>query len=59
MHAVVDPVHGQGWLENAVAPLAAEIPSWGPRILRGAEWKSIVNAGFFRWAQEELVPLAA
>jgi hypothetical protein len=55
MHAVVDPRHGQGWLENAVAPLVDRQPDWGPRILRGARWKSTVNAAFFDWAQGTLL----
>jgi hypothetical protein len=59
MHAVVDPIHGQGWLDHAVQPLVADEPSWGPRILRGARWKSVVNNRFFDWAQRTLVPLAA
>jgi hypothetical protein len=54
MHAVVDPVHGHGWLENAVGPLVTERPDWGPRILRGARWKSLVNNRFFDWAQRTL-----
>jgi hypothetical protein len=54
MHAVVDPVHGHGWLENAVGPLVAERPDWGPRILRGARWKSLVNNRFFDWAERTL-----
>jgi len=59
MHAVVDPVHGHGWLENGVGPLVEQNPVWGPRILRGARWKSQVNNGFFRWADQALVALAA
>lgn len=55
MHAVVDPVHGQGWLDNAVEPLVSERPSWGPRVLRGARWKSLVNSRFFGWAQRVLI----
>jgi len=59
MHAVVDPVHGQGWLENAVGPLVADRPDWGPRILRGARWKSLVNNRFFEWAQRTLATAAS
>lgn len=54
MHAAVDPRHGQGWLDNAVGPLVAERPEWGPRILRGARWKSLVNAAFHDWAHAAL-----
>jgi hypothetical protein len=59
MHAVVDPVHGNGWLENGVGPLVEQIPAWGPHILRGARWKSQVNKRFFDWAEQALVPVAA
>jgi hypothetical protein len=55
MHAVVDPRHGQAWLDNAVAPLVDRQPAWGPRILRGARWKSTVNAAFFTWAHASFV----
>lgn len=58
MHAAVDPLHGRGWLANAVGPLVDEFPEWGGRILRGAVWKSAVNAGLFDWAERELVAAA-
>ena len=35
-HAEVDPVHGKDWMDKAIAPLAAELPEWGPRMVRGA-----------------------
>jgi hypothetical protein len=57
MHAAVDPLHGKGWLENGVDPLVADEPDWGPRILRGALWKSAVNEAFFTWARRTLVRL--
>lgn len=47
VHAEVDPVHGRNWLEHAILPTIAEHPSWGPRIVRGAWWRSQVNAAFF------------
>ena len=47
VHASVDPRHGRDWLNNAVAPLAAEHPEWGPQIIRGAQWRAAVNARFF------------
>jgi hypothetical protein len=50
VHAEVDPRHGKDWLDNAVEPLVAERPEWGPRIVRGARWRSQVNAAFFAWA---------
>jgi len=51
-HAEVDPRHGQDWLVNAIAPLVRERPHWGPRMLRGAAWRSHINAAFFQrlWA---------
>lgn len=47
VHAEVDPIHGRNWLENAILPTISEHPSWGPRIVRGAWWRSQVNAAFF------------
>lgn len=47
VHADVDPVHGRDWLEQAVAPLVAGDPSWGPGILRGAAWRAAVSSDFF------------
>jgi hypothetical protein len=46
-HAEVDPRHGKDWLEKAIEPTVAERPEWGSRILRGAAWRSAVNAAFF------------
>ena len=46
VHADVDPRHGNDWLHNAIAPIVAENPELGPRILRGAAWRSAVNAAF-------------
>jgi hypothetical protein len=45
-HATVDPRHGKDWVDNAVAPFDGD-PRWAPGIVRGARWRSIVNAGFF------------
>jgi hypothetical protein len=45
-HATVDPRHGKGWVDNAVVPLQDD-HRWSRGILRGARWRSIVNAGFF------------
>lgn len=58
MHAEVDPVHAKGWLDNAVGPLVERFPEWRPRILKGAAWKSAVDAAFFDWAERTL-PTAA
>lgn len=46
-HAEVDPRHGKEWLDNAIVPTVAANPGWAPRILRGALWRSSVNAAFF------------
>ena len=46
VHAEVDPRHGKDWLDKAIVPTATEHPDWGTRILRGATWRSAVNAAF-------------
>jgi hypothetical protein len=46
-HAEVDPHHGLAWVNNAVVPLVDDQPDWGPRIVRGAQWRSTVNNRFF------------
>ena len=46
-HAEVDPRHGRDWVDKAVAPLVDDHPEWGPRIIKGAWWRSAVNLGFF------------
>jgi hypothetical protein len=51
-HAEVDPVHGKDWVEKAIAPVVAEHPEWGPRILKGAIWRTQVNLAFFAAAHE-------
>lgn len=45
-HATVDPRHGKNWVDKAVIPLEADA-RWNAGIVRGARWRSIVNAGFF------------
>ncbi len=47
VHAEVDPRHGRDWVDHAVVPLVEAHPDWGPRIVRGAWWRSQVNARFF------------
>jgi len=47
-HAEVDPRHGKDWLEKAVGPTVAEHPTWGPRIVKGAWWRSTINLAFFQ-----------
>jgi hypothetical protein len=53
-HATVDPRHGKDWVDNAVAPLEGD-PRWSTGIVRGARWRSIVNAGFFAAMAETFV----
>jgi hypothetical protein len=59
-HAEVDPIHGRDWLEKAVGPLVEERPEWGPRVLKGAWWRSQLNLAFFSAVRRELAtPTAA
>ena len=53
-HAEVDPRHGKDWVEKAVAPLVAAQPAWGPRIVKGAWWRSTVNLAFFEAVRVQL-----
>jgi len=46
VHAEVDPRHGRDWLDKAIVPTVTAHPEWGARILRGAAWRSAVNAAF-------------
>ncbi len=46
-HAEVDPRHGRDWVDKAIAPLVAAHPEWGPRIVKGAWWRSAINLRFF------------
>jgi hypothetical protein len=46
VHAEVDPRHGKDWLDKAIAPTMAAHPEWRSRIVRGALWRSAVNAAF-------------
>ena len=54
-HAEVDPVHGKDWMDKAVVPTVTERPAWGPRIVKGAWWRSSVNLAFFEALHQELV----
>ena len=58
-HAEVDPVHGKDWMDKAIEPLAAERPEWGPRLVKGAWWRSTVNRRFFAALQDSLLGQAA
>jgi hypothetical protein len=46
VHAEVDPRHGKDWMDKAIEPTIQRWPSWGSRIVRGALWRSAVNAAF-------------
>jgi hypothetical protein len=54
-HAEVDPVHGKDWMDKVVVPTVAERPEWGPRIVKGAWWRSTVNLAFFETLRRDLV----
>jgi hypothetical protein len=54
-HAEVDPVHGKDWMDKAVVPTVLAHPDWGPRIVKGAWWRSSVNLSFFEALRRQLV----
>jgi hypothetical protein len=58
-HAQVDPIHGKDWMDKAIEPLAAELPGWGPRMVRGAWWRSTLNLRFFESVRANLVSESA
>jgi hypothetical protein len=58
-HAEVDPIHGKDWMDKAIEPLAGERPEWGPRMVKGAWWRSTINLAFFATLQESLVARSA
>ncbi len=53
-HAEVDPVHGRDWMDKAVVPTVTDKPAWGPRIVKGAWWRSTVNLRFFEALRVQL-----
>ena len=55
VHAEVDPRHGKDWLDKAIVPTVSCWPEWGARIVRGALWRSAVNAAFVTDATHTLV----
>lgn len=57
-HAEVDPIHGKDWMDKAIEPLAGEKPEWGPRMVKGAWWRSTTNLAFFAALQETLIEQA-
>ena len=58
-HAEVDPVHGKDWMDKAIEPLAGEKPTWGPRMVKGAWWRSTINLAFFAELQAALIEESA
>jgi hypothetical protein len=54
-HAEVDPIHGRDWMDKAIEPLAGEKPAWGPRMVKGAWWRSRINLAFFEAMRVQLV----
>ncbi len=58
-HAEVDPRHGRDWVDNALMPVVAAQPDWGPRIVRGAWWRSTVNGRFFAAAAQQIAGIRA
>jgi hypothetical protein len=58
-HAEVDPVHGRDWMDKAVVPTVAATPAWGPRIVKGAWWRSTVNLRFFEALRLDLTERTA
>ena len=57
-HAEVDPRHGRDWVDKAIAPLVDDHPEWGPRIVRGAWWRSAINLRFFEALRLQLTSRA-
>ena len=55
VHAEVDPRHGKDWLDKAIIPTVDERPAWGDRIVRGALWRSAVNAAFLADVTTQLI----
>ena len=45
-HADADPRHGKAWLDHVVSPLSSD-PWWVAGMVRGAMYRSAVNAAFF------------
>jgi hypothetical protein len=59
VHAEVDPRHGKDWLEKAILPTIVDQPEWGERVVRGALWRSEVNAAFLADVTSAMVESAA
>jgi pyrroloquinoline quinone (PQQ) biosynthesis protein C len=59
VHAEVDPRHGKDWLDNVIEPLSREQPEWRERMVRGAWWRAVTNAGLFDLLGEQLATRSA
>jgi hypothetical protein len=62
-HAEADPRHGKDWVDKVVGSLQ-DRGEWGDRIVRGARWRSAVNARFFaamhrRFVGEDVIDVDA
>jgi hypothetical protein len=53
-HAEADPRHGKDWVENVVGTMQ-DRDGWAERMIRGARWRSAVNARFFAAMHERFV----
>lgn len=53
-HAEADPRHGKDWVDNVIGTLQ-DRDGWAERIVRGARWRSAVNARFFAAMHERFV----
>jgi hypothetical protein len=42
-------------MDKAIVPTVTERPAWGPRIVKGAWWRSSVNLAFFEAVRRDLV----
>ena len=47
-------MHGKDWMDKAIVPTVAAQPAWGPRIVKGAWWRSSLNLSFFAALYDEL-----
>ena len=62
-HAEADPRHGKDWVDSVVGTLQ-DRDGWAERIVRGARWRSAVNARFFgamhdRFVREDVIDVDA
>ncbi|HEX4906591.1 MAG TPA: iron-containing redox enzyme family protein [Acidimicrobiales bacterium] len=55
-HAEADPRHGKDWVDKVVGSLQ-DTGDWGPRIVRGACWRSAVNRRFFTAMHDRFVTI--